>query len=146
MDFHERLEKAVRRGQRASDARARAHADQALSEEELKRLHSQHRLEFSEHIESVLQQIANQFPGFRFETIVGDRGWGAGISRDDLFLSSGKRTNFYSRLEMTVRPFSHLHVVDLSAKGTIRNKESFHRSNYQPLGKVDPKSFNELID
>jgi hypothetical protein len=152
MDFQKRLEKAVERGKRVSEARAQAQAEQALSEEELKRLHSQHRLEFSEHIESCLQQLANQFPGFRYELVVGDRGWGAAIARDDLSLGGGKspggvkRSNFYSRLEMTIRPFSQSHVVELAAKATVRNKEVFNRSQYQPLGKADPKSFHELID
>jgi hypothetical protein len=146
MDFQQRLEKAVERGKRASDERARVASEQAMSEEECRRIHSQYRLELSEHIESCLQQVAHQFPGFRFETVVGDKGWGAAIRRDDLSLEAGKRLNFYSRLEMVVRPFSHLHVLELTAKGTIRNKEVFNRGNYQPLSKADGKSFNELID
>ncbi|HWC91311.1 MAG TPA: hypothetical protein VG433_16695 [Pirellulales bacterium] len=146
MDFQKRLEKAVERGKRASSERARAHAEAALSEEELKRLHSQYRLELSEHIEKCLHEVAYQFPGFRFESVVGDRGWGAAISRDDLSLGGGKRLTFYSRLEMTVRPFSQLHVLDLTAKGAIRNKESFNRSHYHNLAKADITSFNELID
>ncbi len=117
-----------------------------MSEEECRRLHSQYRLGLSEHIEVCLQQVAQQFPGFRFETVVGDRGWGAAISRDNLSLDGGKRISYYSRLEMTVRPFSSSHVLDLNAKGTIRNKEAFHRSQYQSLAKADVKSFNELID
>ena len=146
MDFQKRLEKAVERGKRVSEARAQAQAELALTEEELKRLHSQHRLEFSEHIEACLQQLANQFPGFRYELVVGDRGWGAAMARDDLSLGGGKRSNYYSRLEMTIRPFSSSHVVELAAKATARNKEIFNRSQYQPLGKADPKSFHELID
>lgn len=71
---------------------------------------------------------------------------GAAISRDDLSLDGGKRLTFYSRLEMTVRPFSHLHVLELTAKGTIRNKEAYNRSHYHGLAKADVKSFNELID
>jgi hypothetical protein len=145
-DFQKRLEKAVERGRRVSQARAQAEAEQALSEEELRRLHSQHRLELSEHIETCLQQLAYQFPGFRFETVLGDRGWGAAISRDDLRLESGKRKNFYSRLEMTIRPFSPSRVVELAAKGTVRNKEIYNRSQYQALGKTDTKTFHELID
>lgn len=146
MDFQERLEKAVQRGKRVSDERARIAAEAAMSEEELKRLHSQYRLELSEHIEKCLHDVAHQFPGFRFETVVGDRGWGAAISRDNLAFEGGKRLNYYSRLEMTVRPFSRSHVLELTAKGTIRNKEIFNRSQYHSLHKADGKSFNELID
>lgn len=111
MDFNERLEKAIERGRRSHDADARARAEQAVSEEELKRLHSQYRLELSEHIEHSLRQLPQHFPGFRFETLAGTRGWGAEIDRDDLSLADGRRQNFFSRLEMAVRPFSSAHVL-----------------------------------
>lgn len=146
MDFKERLERAVERGLRTGDERARLAAEQALGEEELKRLHTQNRLELSEQIERCLRELGNHFPGFRYETVVGDRGWGAAITRDDLVLSQGKRTSQFSRLEMTVRPFSALHVLELVAKGTIRNKEIYNRSQYQLLSKVDLASFGELVD
>ncbi len=146
MDFQERLQRAIQRGHRASDADARAKAEQATSEEEYRRLHSQFRLELSEHIEQCLRALPRHFPGFRFETLVGDRGWGAAISRDDLELDHGRRTNLYSRLEIVVRPFSTSHVLDLNAKGTIRNKELFNRAQYQLLSEVDLTSFTETID
>ena len=97
MDFQERLEKAIERGRRAGSARARAEVEKALTEKELARLHSQYRLELSEHIETGLRQLADHFPGFRFETIIGERGWGAGISRDDIEVRSGTRTNYFTR-------------------------------------------------
>ncbi len=147
MDFQKRLEKAVERGNRTADAAARARAEAVLNEEELKRLHSHYRLELSEHIEGCLAQLPNHFPGFRFETVVGDRGWGAAISRDDLVVEAGRRSNHYSRLEMTVRPYSSsTHVLELTARGTIRNREIYNRSHYQQLGQVDITSFREFVD
>ena len=146
MDFHERLEKAVERGTQAGSARARAAADAAISEEECRRQHSQYRLQLSEHIERCVAQLPQHFPGFRFEPVVGERGWGAVISRDDLVLDAGKRSNSFSRLEMTVRPYSSAHVIELTAKGTIRNKEIYNRSHYQLLGQVDIASFSGLVD
>lgn len=146
MDFQQRLEKAVERGHRASSDRAKAHAAKALSEEELRRLHTAHRLEVSEHIERCLAQLPQHFPGFRIETIVGERGWGAAINRDDLTVDSGRRASMFSRLELFVRPLSKLYVVDLAAKGTIRNKEVYNRSHYQLISDVDVASFKELID
>jgi len=147
MEFHERLQKAISRGHRASDARARAEAEKEITEKELQRLHSQYRLELSERIERCLEQLADRFPGFRFETILADRGWGAAISRDDIELKrGGRRTNFFSRLEMAVRPFTSYHVLDLAAKGAIRNKELFNRSHFQKLTEVDITSFTEMID
>jgi hypothetical protein len=146
MDFQKRLEKAVERGQRQSDAAAQAKAQQALSEEELKRLHSQFRRELTERIESCVAQLPQHFPGFRFETLVGDRGWGAAISRDDLALEAGRRNNYFSRLEVVVRPFSSLHVLELAAKGTIRNRELLNRNHFQKLSEVDTTTFLELVD
>lgn len=145
MDFQERLEKAIQRGQRSHDAAARERAEQAIGEEELKRLHSQYRLALSDHIEQCLRQLAQHFPGFRFESLAGNY-WGAAISRDDLTLSEGRRANFFSRLEVGVRPFSVSHVLELVAKGTVRNKEIFNRSQYQPLSHADVASFRELAD
>jgi len=146
MDFQERLEKAIERGQRTSSARARAKAEKELTEKELARLHSKFRLELSERIEACLRQLADHLPGFRFETLVGEKGWGAAISRDDIKVRSGRRTNYFSRLEMVIRPASKYHVLDLAAKATILNKELFNRSHYQRLTEVDLTSFNEMID
>ena len=146
MDFHKRLEKAIERGHRTGSARARAKAEKAISEKELARLHSQYRLELSERIEGCLKQLAHHLPGFRFETIVGEQGWGAAISRDDIEVQSSRRTNYFSRLEMVIRPASSYHVLDLAAKATIRNKEFFNRSHYQRLTEVDTTSFDEMID
>ena len=128
------------------EARQRAQAQRTLNEEELKRLHSQYRLELSERIENCLRPLPQYFPGFRYETLVGDRGWGAAVSRDDLQLEAGRRTNYFSRLEMTVRPFSSLHVLELVAKGTVRNKEIFNRNHFQPLAEAELAAFETLAD
>jgi hypothetical protein len=146
MDFQERLEKAIQRGRRSQDAEARARAEQAGSEEELRRLHLQYRLALSEHIEQCLRQLPRHFPGFRYETLLGDRGWGGAVSRDDLSLGEGRRTNLFSRLEVVVRPLGASRVLDLAAKGTIRNKELFNRAQYQMLADVDLATFSEQVD
>jgi len=146
MDFQQRLAKAIERGQLRGDQRARAKAEKELNEKELARLHSQYRLELSEHIEKCLKQLADNFPGFRFETIVGERGWGAKLRRDDLSLKNGRRDNLFSQLQIVVRPASEYHVLDLAAKATVRNKELFNRNHYQRLTDVDPTSFNEMVD
>jgi len=147
MDFQERLDKAIERGKKTSNARAQAEVEKALSEKDLQRLHSQYRLTVSEHIENCLRHLADRFPGFRFETIVNDDGWGAAISRDDILLGADRRrTNYFSRLEMVIRPISSYHVLDLAAKATIRNKELFNRSHFQRLTEVDPTTFTEMVD
>jgi hypothetical protein len=147
MDFDQRLEKAIERGQRASVARAREEAERALTEKELQRLHTQYRLELSEHIDRCLRQVADRFPGFRFETVMDERGWGASIRREDLRLRPGEpRRTCFSRLEMVIRPLASSYVLELAAKATVCNREFFNRSHYQQLAEVDPASFLGLID
>lgn len=146
MDFQQRLDKAIERGQRIGTRRARTEAQRALNEQELQRLHAQYRLELSERIERCLGQVAERFPGFRFETLVGAQGWGAVITRDDLKMQSGRRANLFSRLEMVIRPFSAARVVELAAKGTVQNRELFNRTYFEELPDVDLEHFAELID
>lgn len=147
MDFDKRLQKAIERGKNRADLSAREAHSKALNEEECKRLHSQYRLELSEYIESCLRKLPQHFPGFHFETVFGDRGWGAACSRDDLSIARGnRRANDYSRLEMTIRPYSSYHVLDLASKGTIRNKEVFNRNHFEKLDEADVETFTELID
>jgi len=146
-DFEARLRKAIDRGERRSDEKRAAAARQALSEEELRRLHTQYRLELSERIEQCVRKLTDAFPGFQYETIYGERGWGAACRRDDFDSRGGSgRNNLYSRLEMTVRPHSPLQVLDLAGKGTIRNKEVFHRNFFKKLEEVDSDEFAALID
>ncbi len=61
-------------------------------------------------------------------------------------MNSGQRSNQYSRLEMTIRPFSSLYVLELTAKGTIRNREVFNRNHFEKLEDADQDNFIELID
>lgn len=147
MSFENRLHKAIARGQRRSEEEKSKAKARALTQEELKRLHSTYRLQLSEHIESCIRRLPNFFPGFRVETIFGDRGWGAACSRDDVHMAAGRRQeNEYSRLELTVRPASSMHVLDLTGKGTIRNKEVFNRNYFEKLEDVDLDKFMQLVD
>ncbi len=147
MSFEDRLQKAIERGKRKSEARKSEAEAKSLTDEELKRLHSTYRLRLSEQIEQRIRQLPGFFPGFRPETLFGERGWGAACSRDDLRRVEGRRReNDYSRLEMTVRPYSSAPVLDLAAKGTIRNKEVFNRNYFEKLEEVDLDKFIELIN
>ena len=79
--------------------------------------------------------------------MIGDRGWGAACYRDDLHISRGQRSSVYSRLEITVRPYSQtLHVLELTGKGTIRNKEVFNRTWFEKLEDASVEKFRELVD
>ncbi len=147
MDFDKRLERAIQRGERSREARGKELSEKAVSEGELRDLHSQCRLDLSEHIDTCLRQLSDHFLGFQFETLVGEGGWGWKISRDDVNMAPRRQSpNLYSRLELLIRPFSSTRIVELTAKGTIRNKEIFNRAHYQFLSEVDVDSFRELID
>lgn len=147
MSFEDRLRQAVERGQKRGEVQQREHQAKTLTEEEFKRLHSQQRLDLSEFIETCLKKLPGYFPGFQYETLFGDRGWGGACSRDDLRLAAGSRSSDYSRLEVAVRPYSQsAHVLELVAKGTVRNKEVFNRTYYEKLDEVEMQRFRDLVD
>lgn len=147
MDFENRLEQAIERGQKIRDSRQRTEHQKTLSAEELKNLHSAIRLNLSEHIENCLRRLSDHFPGFRFETVVDDSGWGARINRDDLAIGRGRRDTHYSRLQVLVRPHSvAAKIVEITAKGTIRNRELLNRSHYQFLAEINDEGLKEVID
>ncbi len=145
-DFDARLESAIARGKRRAEAKASQQRQKQLSEEELRRLHTSLRLSLSERIESAIRRVADHFPGFRQESIYGEAGWGSACFRDDLKIEGGRRSNLFSRLEMVIRPFSELQVLDLKGKGTVHNRELFNRSHYVNVAEVDAEEFQQLID
>lgn len=145
-EFKNRLESAIQRGQRRRDAQNLAEREKAISDEEAKRLHTSYRLALSERISQQLEQLVQHFPGFRKETLFGEAGWGAACYRDDLELSGGRRSNRYSRLDITVRPYNEYRVLELRAKGTVANKEVFNRNFFEPLAEGQQDAFAHLID
>lgn len=147
MSFDQRLERAIERGQQHRSTQAREQAEREMTEDECKNLHSKSRLELSENIEVCLRKLVEHFAGFDFESVMGADGWGAKISRDDLAPGDGKPLNkYYSRLEMVIRPYSESRIVELIARGTIRNKEVLSRTHYQQLAQLDLEGFRDLID
>ncbi|MCO6044026.1 hypothetical protein NG895_08905 [Aeoliella sp. ICT_H6.2] len=146
MDFRKRLQLAADRGMRTRSEREKKEAAEAYTEEEYRRLHSNYRLELSDHIEACLGQLADNFPGFKYETLVGETGWGGAVSRDDLEIDAGKRRNAYSRLQVLVGTFNTYHVLEISAKGAVRNKENFNRQHYAKLDDADLDDFRQLIE
>lgn len=143
MDFDKRLKSAIKRGQKTREAVGRAKAEQAMNEEELQNLHSKLRFELSEHIEDCLKKLVDHFPGFNYSTLAG----GATISRDDVDINQRRRSrNLYSRLEMVITPYSSAHILEMTSKGSIRNKETQNRNHYQFLSESDVDGFREVID
>lgn len=147
MEFEQRLQQAIQRGQQMRDSRAQAQEQSALTEEQLRSIHSATRLELSERIEAGLRRLADHFPGFGFETVVGDDGWGARIHRDDLKFNAGRRESQYSRFQILVKPYSsQVKIIDVAVKGTIRNREIISRNQYQFLAEVSVERLQETID
>ena len=147
MEFDQRLDRAIQRGKHTRAERGRAEAERELSAEELKSVHTRSRLELVDRIESCLQKLADHFLGFRYQAVMSGDGWGASISRDDLAVGPGKGSqSLFSRLQILVSPYGTTPIIEIVAKGAIRNKEVFHRRNYQQLAQVDVDSFKELVD
>jgi len=146
MSFRDQLHRATERGKQARAAQLNEEAARALSEEECRRLHSQYRLTLTEHIEKCLTELADGMPGFRVETVMDESGWGSSVSRDDVGMSGGRRGDYFSRLKLVVSPHNRYHVLDVTAKGTVRNKEVLSRNHYQRLADIDLENFRELIE
>lgn len=141
-EFDELLNSAIQKGRQQGKKSSQEATSQKLSQEEVKRLHSKYRLHLSDVIEKRMAQLPNHFPGFQYETVYGERGWGAACYRNDV--GRGRR-DFYSRLEITVRPFGEFDVLDITVRGTIKNKEVMQRNFYQELDQVDLARFEETI-
>lgn len=147
MTFDDRLKRAIERGEKSKSDRTRAAAEKQLSQDELKTMHTGYRLELSEHIEMCLKKLADHLPGFEYQTIVGEEGWGGRLTRDDLRLRPGQPAEtLYSRLEMFISPFTPTAILELVTKGTVRNREVLNRKNYQKVDDLDVESFKEMID
>ncbi|MFM7039906.1 MAG: hypothetical protein ACKO2L_19535 [Planctomycetaceae bacterium] len=145
-DFDDQLQKAIQRGQQVRTASGAAAQADAASEEQLRNRHSQLRNELSEHIESCLRKLCDHFPGFDFQTVINEKGWGARISRDDIRLGRGTARNEYSRLEILIRPFSDACILEVATKGTIRNRESLNRTGFRFLREATVEGLRQMID
>lgn len=145
-DFEERLQRAIQRGQQFKEAEGTVSGEGTATEEELRTIHSGLRNELTEHIEQCLRKLCDHFPGFEFNSVLNEKGWGARISRDDLNLKAGVGKTEYSRLEILIRPFSDAHIVEIATKGTIRNRESLNRSNFRFLSDADLEILKQMVD
>lgn len=145
-EFEERLKNAVARGSSRAESLQAAEERKRQEAEELKRLHTKYRLELSEHIEHAIKKLIDMFPGFRYQSVFSDAGWGSACLRDDLIIEKGTRSNKYSRLEIVVRPVNEFSVLDLQAKGTIADRELMTRSLYHPIAQVDITKFRKAVD
>jgi hypothetical protein len=145
-DFDEQLQKAIQRGLQVKNAADAAAVADAVTEEQLRNRHSAFRNELTEHIERCLNRLCDHFPGFDFQTVINEKGWGARISRDDIRLGRGTARNEYSRLEILVRPFSDALIIEVATKGTIRNRESLNRSNFRFLRDATIDGLRQMVD
>ena len=147
MNFEDRLRKALERGGKARDARGKAEIERELSQEELRTLHSRYRLELSDHIEHCLKKLADHVPGFKYQSVVSEEGWGGRLTRDDLHFVPGKAPESrYSRLEVLITPLGSVGILEMTVKGTVRNREVLNRKQFQQLSGFDLEGFKEIVD
>ena len=146
MDFDNELEAAIKRGQQRGEVLQNTAKEAALSAEEIRNRHNDFRLHLSDHIEVCLKKLANHFPGFEYETIYGSRGWGGAVARNDLDRGpDGRAGSFFSRLELTVRPQNEFNVVNITGKGTIRDKEIFSWNYFEDIFDAKNDEFEERL-
>jgi hypothetical protein len=145
-DFNERLQRAIDRGEQSREADGASEAANEFSIEELRARHAQLRNELTEHIERCVRQLCDHFPGFEYSTVLNEKGWGSRITRDDVNLRAGSSRNEYSRLEIVIRPFSDMLIVEIATKGTIRNRETLNRTNYRFLKDAPLETLQQMVD
>lgn len=147
-DFNARLQRAIARGERIRDERAQAAQQRELTDEELRQLHARYRIDLADRISDCLKKLADHLPGFEYSTVMGEDGWGGRIRREELQLKPGKpAASVISRLEMLVSPHRPGGtVLEMTVKGTVRNREVINRRNFHRLTEVDLPLFLELVE
>jgi len=147
MDFEDKLQQAIQRGQERNVARSSAEKQVAETKEDIRNRHNAFRLSLSDHIEECLKQMANHFPGFEYETLYGAKGWGGAMSRNDIDRGpDGRAGSFFSRIELTVRPQNEFNVVNIVGKGTIRDKEIFAWNHFEDISEASQESLEQMLD
>ena len=152
MDFSERLDRAIERGSRLKQTADRKEQVREMSLEQAKELHGDARLQLTSHIEDILKSMCDRFPGFEYEGVYSNDGWGGAIYRDDIALQRtpgsrrGSSRDLYSRYQLHISPLGDVPLIELVAKATIRNRELFNRRHFERLPDADVDSFREMID
>jgi hypothetical protein len=145
-DFEDRLQRAINRGEQSREADGASAQEEEVSLEESRAIHSALRNDLIEHIEKCVKRLCDHFPGFEYSTVLNEKGWGSRITRDDLRLKSGTSNNEYSRLEIVIRPFSEMRIIEIATKGTIRNRETLNRTNYRFLNDAPLDTLQHMVD
>ena len=151
-DFADRLDQAIQRGSQIRQASDQQQAAAELSREQAKERHGSARLALTEHIETVLKALADRFPGFEYEGVYSNDGWGGAIFRNDISVqratpgSRGRSEDLYSRFQLHVTPLDEVPLLEIVGKATIRNRELFNRRHFQRLREADLDSFHEMVD
>ena len=145
-DFSKRLESAIERGKQSAERQAEEERHAEQTEEKLRELHTQYRLQLCDKIEATVSKLADHFPGFRSESVYDEDGLGSACYRENLHIENGRRTTQFSRFELVVRPCTDLLVLDIKGKATINNREVFNRSHYAGLGELEISDFDRCIE
>jgi hypothetical protein len=145
--FRDRLRKAIQSGEQEREQRKddeREARQRALRREAL---YDRYEYALCDHIQSCLEDLCEEWPGFKLTPATGEKGRGFAIDRDDRVRSTGGgRDRRYSRLELTVRSHTKGHFLEVLAKGTIRNKEVIRRSEDDRVETLDPGLMKKFIE
>ncbi len=147
MGLDDQLEKAILRGKERNANRLDLEKQKLLTAEEIRNRHNLFRLNLSDYIEESLRKLAQHLPGFEYETIYGERGWGGALYREDLTMGAkGRAGAFFSRVEITVRPQNEFNVVNIAGKGTVKDKEIFTWNHFKDISEATDEEFKQTID
>ena len=148
MEFEDKLQRAIQRGQERTSARANAQKKVEASKEDIRNRHNEFRLNLSDHIEACLKKLSQHFSlASIMKRFTVRRGWGGAISRNDIDRGpDGRAGSFFSRLELTVRPPNEFNVVNIAGKGTIRDKEIFNWNYFEDVLEAGQGDFKAKID
>ena len=76
MEFEDKLQRAIQRGQERTSARANAQKKVEASKEDIRNRHNEFRLNLSDHIEACLKKVGTAFSGLRLRNDLRHKGLG----------------------------------------------------------------------
>ena len=145
-DFRKRLQRAVRAGQTADRQRTDEERQNREKNRALRALHERYEAGIRDRIGDCLRDLIEEFPGFDLQDVYHDKGRGYAILRDDSLKRGGASDRYYSRLEIYVHHFKEHGFLEVTAKGSIRNREKFHRTEDDRLEDLDAELFSKFIE
>jgi hypothetical protein len=146
-DFRSRIQRAVNSGKGADRGRAAEKREARQAGRKIRELHENFDGELRPHIHTCLEELNREFPAFDMQEVYNEKGRGYALARDDAIRGgSERRDRYYSRLEIYVHHFKDHGYLEVSAKGSIRNKEKYERSEDDRLETLEIDLFKRFVE